>query len=95
MATHKSADKQNRRNLKRRLMNRQHRSRMKSEIKKLLTAINSKEKDAAAALLPATLSIIDKSAKHGVIHANTADRYKSRLTRRFQAMDQAEKAEGK
>ena len=41
MATHKSAEKQNRRNLERRGTNRQHRSRMKTEIKKLLKAIEN------------------------------------------------------
>jgi small subunit ribosomal protein S20 len=86
MATHKSAEKQNRRNLKRRLMNRQHRSRMKTEIKKLLKAIENKEQDLATSLLPRTLSVIDKTAKYGIIHTNTADRYKSSLTRKFNAM---------
>ena len=86
MAIHKSAEKQNRRNLERRQMNRHHRSRMKTEIKKLLKAIENNEKDLAASLLTETLSIIDRSAKHGIIHTNTADRYKSQLARRLNAM---------
>jgi small subunit ribosomal protein S20 len=41
---------------------------------------------AAAALLPATFSVIDRSAKSGVIKKNTAARYKSHLSGRVKAL---------
>jgi small subunit ribosomal protein S20 len=36
---------------------------------------------AARAALPATLGLIERTAQKGVIHRNTADRYKSRLSK--------------
>lgn len=92
MATHKSAEKKNRQSIETRLRNKGHRSKMKSEIKKFLEAVKSQDKDRAASLLPKTLSIIDVSAKHGVIHRNTASRYKSGLTKKFNALNQSGEA---
>jgi small subunit ribosomal protein S20 len=45
--------------------------------------LESKDAKAATALVPATFSMIDRSAKWGVIKRNTAARYKSRLTLRL------------
>jgi len=45
--------------------------------------LETKDAKGAAALVPATFSMIDRSAKWGVIKRNTADRYKSRLTLRL------------
>ncbi len=46
------------------------------------------KKDAAAAekLIPATFSLIDRSAKWGIIKKNTAARYKSRLQLRIRKL---------
>jgi small subunit ribosomal protein S20 len=49
-------------------------------------AIAGKDASAAAALLPATYSVIDRSAKSGIIKKNTAARYKSRLNGRVKAL---------
>lgn len=58
-------------------LNRQRRSKMRTEIKKL-----RKTDDYAKALeiLPQVISIIDKNAKVKIISRHTASRYKSRLT---------------
>lgn len=81
MANHASALKRNRQNEKRRLTNQMNRHKLKTQIRKLKTAINAGEADEARALLPKTFSLIDKSVQKGIIKANTARRYKSRVNR--------------
>ncbi len=80
MASHKSALKKYRQDEKRRVCNRQHLSRLRTQIKKFRKAVASGDGKAAKELLPETLSLIDRSAKLGVIHANAAARTKSRAT---------------
>jgi small subunit ribosomal protein S20 len=48
--------------------------------------VASGEAAQASALLPETLSVIDKTAQKKVIHANTASRYKSRLAQKVAAL---------
>jgi small subunit ribosomal protein S20 len=81
MASHKSAIKANRQGTKRRLRNRNHRSRLRSQVKKMRAALASGNVEAARATLPETLSLVDRSVKHGVLHRNSAARTKSRLSR--------------
>ncbi len=80
MANTKSAEKRIRQSERRRLMNRQVRSRMRTEIKRFKALLLEKKVDEARNLLPRVYGIIDKTAQKGVIHRNTAARYKSRLT---------------
>ena len=49
-------------------------------------ALASKDAKAVADLLPKTFSMIDRSAKKGIIKKNTAARYKSNLQRRVKAL---------
>ena len=86
MARHKSAEKEYRRSLKRREINKRNKSAMKTQIKKLRKAIADKNVEEALKLLPQTISIIDKTVKKGTIHSRTGDRYKSRLTRQVNAL---------
>jgi small subunit ribosomal protein S20 len=80
MASHESAIKAHRQAVKRRLRNRTHRSRLRTQVKKLRKAIDAGDADSANGMLRATLALVDRSAKHGVIHRNVASRTKSRLT---------------
>jgi len=82
MANTKSAEKRNRQNVNQRERNRAHRSRLRTAIKRLRSAVSSGDASAAEAILPQTLSVIDKIAQKGVIHPNSASRYKSRLAKR-------------
>jgi small subunit ribosomal protein S20 len=75
----KSALKANRQNVKRRDHNRQLRSRLRSALKSIRASLDAKDVPAAKAALSATVSIVDKMATKGIIHRNTAGRYKSRL----------------
>jgi small subunit ribosomal protein S20 len=84
MARNKSAEKRNRQNEVERERNRAYRSRMRSSIKKLRTLVESGDAAGARAALPATLGLIERTAQKGVIHRNTAARYKSRLAKLVQ-----------
>ncbi|MBI4470472.1 MAG: 30S ribosomal protein S20 [Acidobacteria bacterium] len=80
MAHSKSAIKAARQTARRTQVNRTNTGRMRSKIKELREAIAGKDKAKAAQLLPTTVSTIDKSIQKGVVPANAAARYKSRLT---------------
>ena len=78
----KSALKANRQNIKRREHNRQLRSRLRTALKAIRASLDAKDLDAAKKALNATVSLVDKMATKGIIHRNTAGRYKSRLSAR-------------
>ena len=80
MPNHKSAEKRMRQNEKRRAVNRNNRSRLRTGIKKLRAALAGGDSGETQTLLPQTVSLIDKAVQKGVIHRNAAARYKSRLT---------------
>jgi small subunit ribosomal protein S20 len=86
MANTKSAEKRHRQNVEHRTRNRSQRSQMRSAIKELRATVEQGEAKEARALLPRTLKIVDMSASKGVIHANTAARYKSRLSKAVAAL---------
>ena len=79
----KSALKANRQNIKRREHNRELRSRLRSALKAIRASLDSNDVDGARKALSATVSIVDKMATKGIIHRNTAGRYKSRITARL------------
>ncbi len=81
MANHKSAEKRIRQNARRNEINRSNRSKLRTQIKKLRTAIAGSDKTVSGELLNPTVSVIDKAVNKGLIHRNTAARYKSRLTK--------------
>lgn len=69
-----------RQNEQRRTINRSHRTKVRNYIKKLRGALDLGNKKEIDQLLPEAISVIDKSVQKGVLHANAAARYKSRLT---------------
>jgi small subunit ribosomal protein S20 len=79
----KSALKANRQNVKRRDHNRQLRSKLRTALKAIRASLDGKDIDGAKAALSNTVSIVDKMATKGIIHRNTAGRYKSRLALRL------------
>jgi len=84
MAQHKSTERQWRRSLRRNAINKRNKSILRSQVKKLRAAIESKNSEEAQKLLPQTFSVIDRSIKKGTIHENTGNRYKSRLSRQVE-----------
>jgi small subunit ribosomal protein S20 len=67
-------------------VNRLRKTRLRHQIRSVRRLIEKKDASAAQAVLPATFSLIDRSAKWGIIKKNTAARYKSRITARLKAM---------
>jgi len=78
MANTRSAEKRIRQNQKREAHNRAQRSRMKTAIKKVLTASDS---ETAQAALKETSALLDRLATRRIIHPNKAARKKSQLAR--------------
>jgi small subunit ribosomal protein S20 len=85
VASHASALKAHRQSLKNREHNRQFRSRLRTALKNVRSAIDSNDKAAAKAALRDVVSLVDKLASKGIIHRNAAGRYKSRLASRLAA----------
>lgn len=79
----KSALKANRQNITRREHNRNLRSRLRTALKGIRASLDAEDLEAARAALSQTVSIVDKMATKGIIHRNTAGRYKSRLSARL------------
>ena len=80
MPNHKSAEKRVRQSERRRVINRSHRTKVRTYIKKMRAALASGSEQEVQRVLPEAISVIDKSVQKGVMHANAAARYKSRLT---------------
>ncbi|MBI2027169.1 MAG: 30S ribosomal protein S20 [Deltaproteobacteria bacterium] len=78
MATHKQAEKRARQSLRRHERNRHFQTKLVNAIKKLRATTDKKR---AEELLGPTVSVIDSTVSKNVIHKNTANRYKSRLTK--------------
>lgn len=81
MPNHKSAEKRVRQTARKNEVNRKNRSRLRTSIKKLRGAIGENNAANSQELLPQTVSMIDKMVGKGIIHRNTAARYKARLTK--------------
>jgi len=86
MANTYSALKRVRQTERRTEYNRQNKTRLRHQIRAMRRVIASKDAKAAADMLPATFSMIDRSAKSGIIKKNTAARYKSRIHSRVKAL---------
>ena len=82
MASHESALKAHRQNIKRREHNRQLRARLRSALRDIRAAIDTNDPAQVKDALRQTISLVDKLAGKGLIHRNTAARYKSRLAGR-------------
>jgi len=86
MANTFSAIKRVRQTKRKTVVNRLRKSRLRHQIRSLRRLIEQKDGKGAQAVLPATFSMIDRSAKWGIIKKNTAARYKSRLQARLQTL---------
>ena len=89
MANHISSLKRVRQEARRTEMNRSSKARLRHQIRAMRRVVIGKDAKAAEALLPKTFSIIDRSAKIGLIKKNTAARYKSKLHLRLKALQGA------
>lgn len=87
MANTPSAEKRIRRNARRAAVNRARRSRIRTFVKKVETAIASGNADEARQALRAAQPELMRGVSKGVVHRNTAARKISRLERRIVALE--------
>jgi small subunit ribosomal protein S20 len=86
MANHFSALKRARQTTKRTARNRANASQLRTALRNLRESLEKGEKTNAVATYRVTVSALDKAIQKGVLHENTASRYKSRLSARLNAL---------
>lgn len=86
MANHKSAEKRFRRDEKRRVLNHQRVSRIRTFLKKVEKAISSGVKVDAATAFKEAMPEAMKGITKGLLHKNTVARKLSRLSNRIKAL---------
>lgn len=84
--TKKQARKRHRQSLERRMRNRAVRTRIRRQMRLMRAAMADGDADKVKDLLPETMAVIDTGWRKGVLHRNTASRYKSRMARQAQAV---------
>lgn len=89
MANHYSALKRVRQIERRTAVNGMQKTLLRHTIRAIRRKLDANDLSGAEELLPRTYSVIDRSAKRGLIKANTASRYKSRLAARLRKAQQA------
>jgi small subunit ribosomal protein S20 len=89
MARHKSAIRQHRRSLRRKRVNTQSKSALRTQMRKIREAIANNDREGSAKMLPGVFKAIDTSVKKGAIKKNTGSRYKSRLSRQVARLSPA------
>ena len=90
MANHKSALKRAKQSKVRRLRNMHHKTRAKSLIKEVRTAVAGDNTEQAGETLKGAVSTLQKTASKGVIHKNKASRTISRLARQVNQLTSEE-----
>jgi small subunit ribosomal protein S20 len=78
----KSAIKRHRQDLKRRARNMNTRSKLRTLVRNISSAIDSKDLPKSREMLRVTISEFDKAASKGVIHKGTASRNISRFSKK-------------
>jgi len=86
MANHVSALKRVRQTIKKTEVNRNNRSRVRGALRKMREVVAAGNKETAEKTFRETVSALDKAIQKGVLHKNTAGRYKSRLAARVKAI---------
>jgi small subunit ribosomal protein S20 len=85
MANHVSALKRARQTERKTAVNRANKSRVRGSLRALREAIAKGDAAAIKEQFSKTVSALDKSVQKGILHNNTASRYKSRLAARVKA----------
>ena len=92
MANHVSSLKRARQTITKTANNRANKSKLRGILRTLREAILKGDQGELMKVYSATASQLDKSVQKGVLHKNTASRYKSRLNARVKAAVTAKKA---
>lgn len=83
MANIQSSKKRIRKTITKTAQNKMIRSALRTDIKNFETALSSGDLDQSKVLLNKAIKSIDMAESKGILHANTAGRKKSRLTKRL------------
>jgi small subunit ribosomal protein S20 len=86
MANHFSAMKRARQTEKRTARNRANASQLRTALRSMRESLEKGDKTSASQTYRQTVSALDKAIQKGVLHENTASRYKSRLSARLVAL---------
>lgn len=86
MAHTRSARKRARQSATRRAVNKSRRSALRTQLKKVIAAVESGDGAAAQAEFGKAVVALDKAATKGLVHQNQAARRKSRLAAKVAAM---------
>ena len=86
MANHVSSLKRAKQTLAKTAVNRSNRSKLRGSLRLLREALVKGDATVAKEQYRATVSVLDKAVQKGVLHDNTASRYKSRLNARVKAL---------
>jgi small subunit ribosomal protein S20 len=86
MANHVSSLKRSKQTLAKTAVNRSNKSKLRGTLRLMREALVKGDVKVAAEQYRTTASILDKSVQKGVLHDNTASRYKSRLNARVKAL---------
>jgi small subunit ribosomal protein S20 len=92
MANHVSSLKRARQTETKTAVNRSNKSKLRGTLRVLREALAAGDRKTIAATYSQTVSVLDKSVQKGVLHKNTASRYKARLNARVKAVVVAVKA---
>ena len=86
MANSAQAKKRAKQSVKRRAHNMASRSMMRTAIKKVRAALQSKDSEQAKTAFSTAQPVIDRMARKGIIHKNAAARYKSRINAQIKVL---------
>ena len=86
MANHVSSLKRARQTVAKTVVNRSNKSKLRGALRAMREALVQGDVKVAGEQYRVTTSILDKSVQKGVLHKNTASRYKSRLNARVKAV---------
>ncbi len=92
MANHVSSLKRARQTIAKTAVNRANKSKLRGTLRTLREAIAKGTTEDLMKVFSTTSSLLDKSVQKGVLHKNTASRYKSRLNARVKTAVLAKKA---
>ena len=86
MANTVSSLKRARQTITKTAINRANKTKLRNTLRALREAIAAGDKKGLIELYRTTVSVLDKSVQKGVLHKNTASRYKARLNARVKAL---------
>lgn len=86
MANHVSSLKRARQTLTKTAINRANKSKLRGTLRLMREALAAGDKTTITGVYRSTVSVLDKSVQKGILHKNTASRYKGRLNARVKAV---------